>query len=151
MLDYSVCLCILQVDPNQNPLFQMAVPLKLCISDLMLVKPKCVWEVVVFLKNCKQMTENFFENWKKSTASQMHFDFTSIRLEMHSFRGTAICNNGFWFGSPCKRKFLKEKATLWCIRSKKLITLELLKTTRLTLFSKKSQPTKVLQFIWAKI
>ena len=31
-----------QGDPNQNPLFQMAVPLKLCISDPMLVKPKCV-------------------------------------------------------------------------------------------------------------
>ena len=29
-------------DPNQNSLFQMAVPLKLCISDPMLVKPKCV-------------------------------------------------------------------------------------------------------------
>ena len=29
-------------DPNQNPLFQMAVPLKLSISDPMLVKPKCV-------------------------------------------------------------------------------------------------------------
>ena len=33
---------LLQGDPNQNPLFQMAVPLKLCISDPMLVKPKCV-------------------------------------------------------------------------------------------------------------
>ena len=29
----------IQGDPNQNPLFQMAVPLKLCISDPMLVKP----------------------------------------------------------------------------------------------------------------
>ena len=28
-----------QGDPNQNPLFQMAVPLKLCISNPMLVKP----------------------------------------------------------------------------------------------------------------
>ena len=32
----------IQSDPNQNPLFQMALPLKLCISDPMLVKPKCV-------------------------------------------------------------------------------------------------------------
>ena len=31
-----------QGDPNQNTLFQMAVPLKLCISDHMFVKPKCV-------------------------------------------------------------------------------------------------------------
>ena len=28
--------------------FQMAVAQKLCIFDLMLVKPKCVWEAVVF-------------------------------------------------------------------------------------------------------
>ena len=34
-----------QGDPNRNFLFQMAVPLKLSISDPMLVKPKCVWEV----------------------------------------------------------------------------------------------------------
>ena len=32
----------LRGDPYQNPLFQMAVPLKLCISDPILVKPKCV-------------------------------------------------------------------------------------------------------------
>ena len=33
----------------------------------MLVKPKCVWEVADFLKNCKQTAEKckqFFENWK---------------------------------------------------------------------------------------
>ena len=58
---------LVQGDPNQNPLFQMAVPLKLCISYPMLVKPKCVWEAVIFLKNCKQTAEKckkFFENWK---------------------------------------------------------------------------------------
>ena len=32
----------LQGDPNQNPFFQMAVSLKLCNSDPILVKPKCV-------------------------------------------------------------------------------------------------------------
>ena len=33
----------------------------------MLVKPKCVWEVADFLKNCKQTAEKckqIFENWK---------------------------------------------------------------------------------------
>ena len=33
----------------------------------MLVKPKCVWEVAVYLKNCKQTAEKckqIFENWK---------------------------------------------------------------------------------------
>ena len=43
----------------------MAITLKLSISDPMLVKSKCVWEAVVFLKNCKQTAEIFFENWKK--------------------------------------------------------------------------------------
>ena len=38
---------------------------------------------------------------KKTTASQTHFGFTNIGSEMHSFTGTAIWNNGFWFGSPC--------------------------------------------------
>ena len=38
----------LQGDPNQNLLFQMALPLKQCISDPMFVKSKLVWEAVVF-------------------------------------------------------------------------------------------------------
>ena len=47
----------------------MAVTLKVCISDPMLVKPKWVWEVAGFFwKNCKQTAEKckqIFENWKK--------------------------------------------------------------------------------------
>ena len=38
----------IQGDPNQNFRFQMTVALSVCISDPMLVKPKCVWEAVVF-------------------------------------------------------------------------------------------------------
>ena len=48
--------------------FWMAVSLKLSTFDPMLVKRKCVWEVAVFLKNCKQTAEKckqIFENWKK--------------------------------------------------------------------------------------
>ena len=33
---------IIQGDPNQNFRFQMTVPLFVCISDPMLVNPKCV-------------------------------------------------------------------------------------------------------------
>ena len=43
------------------------VAAKPCISDPMLVKPKCVWEVADFLKNCKQTAvkcKQIFENWK---------------------------------------------------------------------------------------
>ena len=63
----------LQGDPNQSLLFQMAITLKICISGPMLVKPQWVCEVIgYFLKNCKQITEN----WKKNpTASQTHFGF----------------------------------------------------------------------------
>ena len=44
---------------------------------------------------------NKFSRIDKTTAPQMHFDFANIALEIHSLRGTAIWNNGFWFGSPC--------------------------------------------------
>ena len=33
---------LIQGDPNQNLKFVLAITLKLCISDPMLVKPKCV-------------------------------------------------------------------------------------------------------------
>ena len=47
----------LKGDPNQNFPFQMTITLKISVSDTMLVKPKCVWEVAVFSKNCKQTAE----------------------------------------------------------------------------------------------
>ena len=46
----------------------MALELKPGIYDPMLVKPKCVWKAVVYLKNCKHTAEKckqIFENWKK--------------------------------------------------------------------------------------
>ena len=58
----------LQGVPFEKWIFQMTVALKRCIFDPMLVKPKCVWKVAVFLKNCKQTAEKckqIFENWKK--------------------------------------------------------------------------------------
>ena len=92
----------LQGDQNQNPLFQMAVPLKLCIFDPMFVKPKYVWRAVIFFfEKLKQTAENvnkFSKIEKKPTTSQTHYGFTNVRSEMHNFRGTAIWNNGFWFG-----------------------------------------------------
>ena len=39
---------LIQGDPNQNSPFLRAITQKLSISDLKLVKPKCVWEDVVF-------------------------------------------------------------------------------------------------------
>ena len=37
-----------------------------CIFDVILVNPKCVWEAVVYMKNCKQTAKNvnkLLENW----------------------------------------------------------------------------------------
>ena len=38
----------IQGDPNQNLKFVLAITLKRCVSDPMLVKPKCVLEVSVY-------------------------------------------------------------------------------------------------------
>ena len=48
---------ILQGDPNQNLKFRLAITLKVCISDPLLVKPKCVWEASIYFENCKQTAE----------------------------------------------------------------------------------------------
>ena len=40
--------CKYRMPQFKNFRFQMSVPLKLCILDPLLVKPKCVWEAVVF-------------------------------------------------------------------------------------------------------
>ena len=45
----------IQGDPNQNLKFLPAISLKLCISDPMLVKPKCV--SYIYFENCKQTGE----------------------------------------------------------------------------------------------
>ena len=37
-----------QGEPNQNMKFVLAITLKICISDPMLIKPKCVWEEKVY-------------------------------------------------------------------------------------------------------
>ena len=38
----------LQGDPNQNIKFLLAITLKICVSDPILVKPKCVLEVYIY-------------------------------------------------------------------------------------------------------
>ena len=93
---------IVQGDPNQNLLIQFALSLKQIVSDPMLVKPKCVWEVTVFLKNCIQTAEKLiiFLKIKKPATSKTHFG-----SEMHIFRGAASWNQKFWFGHPV---FLKK-------------------------------------------
>ena len=83
----------LQGDPNQNLKFVLAITLKLCISDPMLVKPKCVWEPSVFFNFQKfvYIFQLFVYNFsKKSATSQTHFGFTNLGSNMHRFRATAI-------------------------------------------------------------
>ena len=43
-----ICFSNIQGDPNQNLKFVLAITLKICVSDPMLVKPKCVWTVKVY-------------------------------------------------------------------------------------------------------
>ena len=48
---------------------------------------------VVFLKDCKQIAENWkqiFENWKKSSTYRTNFGFTNIELKVFCFRVTAF-------------------------------------------------------------
>ena len=98
----------------------MAVELKWCIFDPILVKPKCVWEAVVYLKNCKQTSEKcelIFENWKKTklldTTSQTHFGLTNIGSNMHRFSSTAIYFWQFSIGTPCSPGFKEVWEEAW--------------------------------------
>ena len=63
----------------------------------MLVKPKCVWEAVNCLKNCKQISkiEKYF------TSSQTHFGFSNIVVKVHRLNFTAIYFWQFSIGTPC--------------------------------------------------
>ena len=50
---------LVQGDPNQKLLIQMATTLKICIYyDPKLVKPKCVLETYIYFENCKETAEN---------------------------------------------------------------------------------------------
>ena len=72
----------------------------------MLVKPKCVRDAVVYLKNCKQTAEEckqISKNRKKPTAYQMPFGFNNMGSKMHSFRATAFNFCNFSIGTPCCR------------------------------------------------
>ena len=46
---------------------------------------------------------------KKPDSPQMHFGFTNIESEMHSFRVIAKTNFKFWFGSPWMKEDRKIK------------------------------------------
>ena len=77
----------------------LAITLKLCITDPMLVKPKCVREAYnffdfqLFVYNFQLVVYNFS---KKLYASQTHFGFINIGSEMLFFDSTPIY---FWWFS----------------------------------------------------
>ena len=65
----------IQGDPNQKLQLQIAVTLKVCIFDPILVKPKCVSGVANFF-NCQLLVYNFqlfVYNVKKIRHSSNHF------------------------------------------------------------------------------
>ena len=57
---------MIQVDPNQNLRFLLGITLKICVSDPMLVKPKCVRGVYIYFKNCTQTAENCKQTAERS-------------------------------------------------------------------------------------
>ena len=66
---------VLQGDPNQNLKFVLAITLKICISDPILVKPNCVWEVEVysyFLADCLQFSAVCLQFFKKKLSPPKH-------------------------------------------------------------------------------
>ena len=90
---------MIQGDPNQNFRFQMTVALSVCISDPMLVKQKCVWEVVVFYEfqlifyTCKSLMP------KMTTFFIKHHGLMDKALVCHA--------KGPWFKSyPGYKRFL---------------------------------------------
>ena len=65
---------LIQGDPNQNLLFQMAITLKIRISDPMLVKPKCVLAASIyfhFSAVCLQFS-------KINGGLRIYFDITNM-------------------------------------------------------------------------
>ena len=56
----------LQGDPNQKFLILMgAVIQKICIPNLEIVKPKCIWELCIYL-DCQMFVYNFLNQRKPS-------------------------------------------------------------------------------------
>ena len=72
---------------------EIAKALKQCIFNLLLVKPKCVWEVVrsffQFSKICLHFQLIVYKFKKKPTASQTHFGFINMGSNMRRFSATA--------------------------------------------------------------
>ena len=117
----------IQGDPNQNCPFLRAITQKLSLSDPKLVKPKCVWEAVVFfqfLKICLHFSTVCLQFFKKTTTSQTHYGFTNMGSEVLSFWVISLGKGQFWFGSPCISSNYKVNVSL-NHKSKSLSSIEL--------------------------
>ena len=82
---------VLQGVPFKKWIFRMAVALKRCIFDPMLVKPKCVWEVWKIL-NKQLKNVNKFLKIEKTAISQTHFGFTNTGSRFVGFKHAANRN-----------------------------------------------------------
>ena len=66
----------------------MAITLKICVFDPMLVKPKCVWEVYIYFENCKQTAENCkqtAENCKQIAEKSTEYKLNSWKDKIQCF------------------------------------------------------------------
>ena len=83
---------MIQGVPFEKSQEEMAVALKQCIFEPMLVKPKMRLKsgsFYQFSKICLHFSAVCLQFFKK-TASQTHFGFTNIGSNMHRFSATAI-------------------------------------------------------------
>ena len=76
-------------------------------------EPKCVGEMAVFLKNCKQTAEKckqIFENWKNMSLDKSILALATIQhkwvQKMHRFSAKDIWSIKFLSETPCTSKVL---------------------------------------------
>ena len=104
--------------------FQMALVLNRCIINPMLIKQKCIWEVVIFsmFKNLFTFFSCLFTTFPATLKT--HFGFTNIWSSMHHFHATAIQNPKVSNGTPCIACFLKFSTSRysWTLTKRNLVS-----------------------------
>ena len=118
-IDISYLYKSTECDPNQKLLNQMAITLKICISDPMFVKAKmCFGGLHLFWKIVNKQLKN--ENKWRPPKHILALTTWAMGSKMHIFRVVAIWISKFWFGLPCRIGKNIWLATLivaisWCV------------------------------------
>ena len=89
-------------------------------QDPMSVKPKCVWQVVIYLKYCKQTDKIYFQDLKNFASFENHFGLADIGSKMYRFISTDFSYYIFTIGAPCM-KIINEEGSSGHQRNSKTI------------------------------